>query len=117
MRCLISLALLLGWGASLVLAADEAPTTQPAAVTQPAATQPATGTIRGQVEIEGGSIFQSPDLSRVVVYLASDSLLDRLAGPTTRAIVSQRNKSFIPNFIVIPRGTEVEFPNWDRFDH
>jgi plastocyanin len=78
-------------------------------------TQPV-GTVRGRVSIAGGWDFHKPDLTRIVVYLASDAALD--APPTTeRATIAQKNKTFVPNFLVVPRGTEVEFPNWDRFDH
>lgn len=76
-----------------------------------------TGIIRGRVTIKGGGPFTRPDLSRVVVYLASSESLDPKAGPTTRAVVSQKDKTFVPSFLVVPRGQEVEFPNWDRFDH
>jgi plastocyanin len=82
------------------------------------ATRPAdTGTVRGKVSIKGGSLFQKPDLSRVVVYLSSSPDLDKKAGPTTQAVVAQKNKAFTPNFVIVPVGTEVEFPNWDTFDH
>jgi plastocyanin len=95
--------------AVLAVRAQQVPATPPSTI-------PA-GTIRGHVSIRGGSLFQRPDLSRVVVYLASDPKLDGAFGPTTRATVAQRDKSFVPNFLVVPRGTEVEFPNWDHFDH
>jgi plastocyanin len=92
----------------------------PAATTEPAtqpSTQPLTGSVRGHVSIDGGWLFSKPDLSRVVVYVGSAPALDGLRGPTTRAIMSQHEKRFEPNFLVIQRGTSVEFPNWDRFYH
>ena len=37
--------------------------------------------------------------------------------PHAHATVAQKNKAFVPNFLVIPCGTDVEFPNFDHFDH
>ena len=53
-----------------------------------------------------------------MVYLGSEDakLMDR-PGPATRPAVAQYKKAFTPNFLVISRNTEVEFPNWDHFDH
>src|SRR5262249_50589595 len=75
------------------------------------------GIVRGRVSINGGPLFQKPDLSRVAVYIGSDEKLDQNSGPAKRAIIAQRDKTFIPNFEVVPRGTDVEFPNWDDYDH
>jgi hypothetical protein len=33
------------------------------------------------------------------------------------AEVQQINKAFKPDFLVVPRGTDVEFPNWDNIAH
>jgi plastocyanin len=110
----IVIAVLTTW--ATVARGQEQPTTQPVAP----ATQPAVmgnGVIRGRVSIEGGSLFQKPDLARVVIYLASNPALDAIGGTKPRASVGQRNKSFVPSFTIVPRGTDVEFPNWDRFDH
>ncbi len=80
-------------------------------------TAPVGFTIHGRVKTAGGWDLQKPDLSRVVVYLGSSEALDKAGLPRGRATVEQRNKAFVPNFIVVPRGTDVEFPNWDHFDH
>jgi plastocyanin len=98
-------------------AAAEVPATQPAPETQPSVQQPATFTVQGQVSIAAGFDLRGPDLSRVVLYLASDPVLDAMPLPAERPAVAQRNKSFVPNFLVVPRMTMVEFPNWDHFDH
>ena len=92
---------------------------QERAATQPAiaSTRPASGAIRGHVVLSSGFGVGKPDLSRVVVFVASDPTLDALPRPTTRATVAQRNKAFVPNFVVVQRGTDVEFPNWDDYDH
>ncbi len=99
---------------------EELPTTRPAAetgaTTQPT-TRPALFSVSGHVSISTGLDFQKPDLSRVVIYVASDPTLDALPLTLGRPEVAQRNKSFVPNFLAITRGAEVEFPNWDRFEH
>jgi len=114
------------WKSSLIVAAltmcalsalrttaQQTPTTQ--ATT--ASTQPATCTVRGTVKIATSFGSGKQDLSRVVIFLASDPALDVLPRPTTRATVAQHNKAFVPNFVVVPRGTDVEFPNYDDYDH
>jgi plastocyanin len=53
----------------------------------------------------------------VVVYLASNPVLDAVAPAATSAEVAQRDKAFVPRFLVIPRTTTIDFPNWDHFDH
>jgi len=92
-----------------VIGADS-PTTAPA-------TQPAGMALHGRVQVSPGWTLANPDLSRAVVFLAASPALDERSGPTTRATVSQYHKSFTPGFVVVPLGTEVEFPNWDHFDH
>jgi plastocyanin len=100
-----------------------APSTQPATVATTAttpATQPiARGVVAGRVTIATGWAAPKPDLSRAVVYLASEPTLDAESGTAMPPpqVIAQRDKTFLPNFLVVPRGTEVEFPNWDRFDH
>lgn len=100
------------------------PATQPAAIVIQSATQPATQpvvdntvTLHGQISIASSWDIQRPDLSRVVVYLGSDPVLDAVPRPAGHATVTQKNKAFNPNFTVVTRGTDVEFPNWDCFDH
>jgi len=93
-------------------------TTPPSTATQPSTTtQPSGLTIRGTVKTSGVWDLQKPDLARVVIYFNSDPALDATTAPRGHATVAQKNKAFVPNFLVIPRGTSVEFPNWDNFDH
>jgi plastocyanin len=124
----ITLAILATFFSAAVLSArasvaDASPATQPAMVlptTAPsvASTRPASGgTIGGEVTIGGVWSLQKPDLSRVVVYLASNPSLDSDVPPTGHATIAQRHKAFVPNFAVVARGTTVEFPNWDDFEH
>lgn len=99
-------------------AAPKPAATRPVAATQPAATRPSNGgVVRGRVTITGKWDLQKPDLTRVVVYLASDPGLDAAPSGIDHETVAQKNKSFIPNFLVAPRNTTIEFPNWDDFDH
>jgi hypothetical protein len=88
-----------------------------AAAQEPPATQPAVFAIHGRVGIAAGLDFGQPDLSRVVIFLESDPVLDAAPLPPGRPTVAQKNKAFAPNFLVIPKGTEVEFPNWDHISH
>jgi plastocyanin len=103
-------------GAMALFFACTAQAAVPAPVSAPA-TQPTTFTLRGSVSVSGGWELQKPDLTRVVIYLASDPKLDAAVDPHAHATVAQKNKAFIPNFTVVPRGTDVEFPNWDNFYH
>lgn len=98
------------------LAAIQAPATQPAPAQQPATTQP-TFDLEGNVSIESGWTLQPPDMKRVVVYLDSDARLSALSPPPEGAAVAQIHKTFVPNFLAVQRGTSVEFPNYDDFDH
>jgi plastocyanin len=133
MRVIIGLLALggaaLGGIASRGSEAPHSPATKPAA-TQPAtqsasppATRPAAQlvvqpvSIRGRVAVGSGLDLVKPNLSRVVVYIASNPALDSLPLTAEKPEVVQRNKQFIPNFLAIARGTEVEFPNWDHYSH
>lgn len=96
--------------------ANQAPATQPSSVPLPVQAEP-TFDVSGDVSIETGWTLQPPDLRRVVVYLDSDAGLSALSPPHTTATVAQERKTFVPNFVAIQRGTSVEFPNFDDFDH
>ncbi len=113
----IAAATLIGAFARLSMSV-EAPArpTSPATRESAPASQPAGYSIHGRVSAAAGWDLQKPDLSRAVVYLASEPALDGPA-PAGSVSVAQRNKAFVPNFEVVPLGTTVEFPNWDRFDH
>jgi plastocyanin len=111
-------------GATAVIFACAAGGAQVVSTTQPTAppataptTQPGAGVIKGRVTLGGGMSLQKPDLSRSVIYLASEPSLDAEPIGSKPQIIAQRDKAFVPNFLVVVRGTTVEFPNWDRFDH
>src|SRR5689334_1238544 len=59
-----------------------------------AASRPAGVTIRGHVSVSSAWAIQKPDLSRVVVYLASSPALDAVAPPSAPVVIAQRNKMF-----------------------
>jgi plastocyanin len=114
-RLPIAIAMLCAWAAGSAVWGE--PTTAPSAPATQPATQPVGGIIRGHVSIAGASPLQHLDLSHVVVYLGEDATLMDRPGPATRPTVAQYKKAFTPNFLIISRNTEVEFPNWDHFDH
>ena len=82
-----------------------------------AATQPESANVRGAVQLKGNWDLQKPDLTKVVVFLDSNPALDATPTDLPFATVAQKHKAFVPNFTVVQRGTTVEFPNWDDFDH
>ena len=58
-----------------------------------------------------------PDLLRSVVYLeaAPRGAFETIGGG--RAIMDQRNETFVPHVLAITTGTTVDFPNSDRIYH
>ena len=112
-RLLLSLTiglLCVGAQTRTALASSEAsPTTAPS-------TQPAAFSIQGTVEVEQSWTLQKPDLSRVAVYLASDPALDAKNVPV-KVDMEQYRKAFDPDFLIVPRGSTVNFPNRDHFYH
>src|SRR5687768_18510505 len=102
-----------------------------AAVTSAASA--AAGTIRGSVEVRREiataesrpapaavgmeSHHHTPDRRRTVVYLetAPRGAFELREG--ARAVMDQRNESFVPHVLAITAGTTVDFPNSDRTYH
>jgi plastocyanin len=69
-----------------------------------------------------GTNARVPSASEAVVWLAPLSGLQAaaartLARPADRLRLVQHNKSFEPHLLVVPVGSEVEFPNRDHFFH
>jgi hypothetical protein len=93
----------------------------------------ATGTIRGKVEVrhaasqyEGRPLvaelgmpveYASSDRRRAVVYLETVPQPAFDAPLPGRAVLDQRNESFVPSVLAITVGSTVEFPNSDRVYH
>jgi plastocyanin len=58
-----------------------------------------------------------PDLRRSVVYLESAPRGAFEATDGGRAVMDQRNETFVPHVLAITTGTSVDFPNSDAFYH
>ena len=58
-----------------------------------------------------------PDLLRSVVYLESAPRGAFESGDAGRAVMDQRNETFVPHVLAIVTGTTVDFPNSDKFFH
>jgi plastocyanin len=112
--------------------------TPPSAVSAPAsaASGPsgaANGAIRGRVDVRRAATGierrpgvadlgtpltrPTPDLRRSVVYL--ESAPRGAFEPTEggRAVMDQRNETFVPHVLAVTVGTTVDFPNSDKFYH
>jgi plastocyanin len=91
------------------------------------------GTIRGHVELRRqpqhverrpnvadlgtAAPRDLPDLLRSVVYLESAPRGAFEAQESGRAVMDQRNETFVPHLLAITTGTAVDFPNSDKFYH
>jgi plastocyanin len=73
-----------------------------------AARAPRTATLRGKVSIPGGSI-------KDVYVFVENVKAAPVRGKT--AEVAQRDKQFVPEVLVVQRGTRVSFPNYDSVFH
>jgi plastocyanin len=58
-----------------------------------------------------------PDVRRSVVYLESAPRGAFETNDTGRAVMDQRNETFVPHVLAITTGTSVDFPNSDKFYH
>jgi len=112
--------------AALLAGAIAAPASRPVAAGR-------NGAIRGRVELrktptpverrppvsELGSpgARDLPDLLRSVVYLESAPRGAFETNDSGRAIMDQRNETFVPHILAITTGTTVDFPNSDKFFH
>jgi plastocyanin len=105
----IALVCLGAWARAVSASPEAGPTTAPS-------TQPAGYSIRGTVSVEQGWSLQKADLSRVALYLESEAGLDART-VTVKVSIHQYRKAFDPDFLMVPRGSEVKFPNYDRFFH
>jgi plastocyanin len=91
------------------------------------------GTIRGRVEVRRAAApaerrptvadlgtptpRDMPDLLRSVVYLESAPRGAFETNEGGRAVMDQRNETFVPHVLAISTGTTVDFPNSDKFYH
>ena len=58
---------------------------------------------------------EAAEIANVVVFVKDAPAAQELAA--THASISQRDESFVPRVIAIPRGSSVEFPNFDPYFH
>jgi plastocyanin len=102
------------------------------AVTAPGQGEPA-GTIRGRVEVRlpDRRVASYPDVSALgmpdprdtpdrrtaVVYLEAAPRGAFEVPPPGRAVLDQRNETFVPHVLAVTVGTTVQFPNSDRVFH
>jgi plastocyanin len=91
------------------------------------------GTIRGRVDVRRppshverrpsvsdfgmAGAHDNPDRLRSVVYLESAPALAFPDVEPQRAVLDQKNETFVPHVLAITVGTTVEFPNSDRVYH
>ena len=92
------------------------------------------GSIRGRVEIRravaaaaprasslaDGAVLKAPDFTdrlRSVVYLETAPRAAFEQIDPARAVMDQRNETFVPHLLAITTGTTVDFPNSDRIYH
>ncbi|MCS6913866.1 MAG: carboxypeptidase regulatory-like domain-containing protein [Myxococcales bacterium] len=92
--------------------AEEPP--PPAAEVRPPPPPPR-GTLAGQVVVRDRSGREKEDRSDVVVYI--ERMPKRYAPLKRTRRMAQRDKTFVPRFLAITRGSTVEFPNEDKFFH
>jgi plastocyanin len=59
----------------------------------------------------------APDRRTAVVYLESAPRGAFEVPPPGRAVLDQRDETFVPHVLAVPVGTTVEFPNSDRVFH
>jgi plastocyanin len=85
-----------------------------------------TTTVRGRIEVVGKSAAKKRrgTIPGTVVWLTpltaaggDDTATSLLASPPQNSRLVQRNKSFEPHVLVVPAGSNVEFPNRDPFFH
>ncbi len=78
-------------------------------------------TLHGRIEVAGGAKSHPPRMPIAVVWLipVSGVTSDPLPkpNPVPRLQLVQKNKSFEPHVLVVPAGSNVEFPNHDPFFH
>jgi plastocyanin len=58
---------------------------------------------------------EAAEIANVVVFVKDAPAAQELT--ETHASISQRDESFVPRVIAIPRGSSVEFPNFDPYFH
>ena len=129
----LSLAALLTAGFAPVAAVAPFAPVAPIAPVAPVAPVQAAGAIRGRLDVRrvarpierrpdvsgssSAGLRDLPDLRRGVVYLETaprGAFEEREPG---RAVMDQRNETFVPHVLAVTTGTVVDFPNTDKTFH
>jgi plastocyanin len=71
----------------------------------------------GVAELGSPRARDVPDLRRSVVYLESAPRGAFESNESGRAVMDQRNETFVPHVLAVTTGTLVDFPNSDKFYH
>jgi len=71
----------------------------------------------GVADLGAPVVRDLPDLRRSVVYLESAPRGAFEVNEADRAIMDQRNETFVPHVLAVTTGTTVDFPNSDTFYH
>lgn len=119
--------------ATLSLSAAGAPRPAAVAAAASAPVMQAAGGIRGRLNLRrlarpserrpevsdpgAGGPRDQPDLRRGVVYLEQAPRAAFDEREPTRAVMDQRNETFVPHVLAVMVGTVVDFPNSDRTYH
>src|SRR5947209_4059642 len=75
-------------------------------------------TVSARVALQSGKANHTPKAGNVFLWLTPVGSSDAPAPSTTaHPRLTQKNKSFTPHVLVVPVGSEVEFPNRDPFFH
>jgi plastocyanin len=77
-------------------------------------------TVSAKVALQNGKSNYTPKAGNVILWLTPLDPSDppqALPSGSNRPRLTQKNKSFLPHVLVVPVGSEVEFPNRDPFFH
>ncbi len=79
-----------------------------------------TVTVTAKVALQTGKSNRTPKAGNVILWLTavgSSQAPQALPSSSVRPKLTQKNKSFTPHVLVVPVGSDVEFPNRDPFFH
>lgn len=75
-------------------------------------------TVSAKIALQNVKSNRTPKAGNVILWLTPLDSNDPVVPPgSSRPRLTQKNKSFVPHVLVVPVGSEVEFPNRDPFFH
>jgi plastocyanin len=77
-------------------------------------------TVTAKVALQNGKSNFTPKAGNVILWLTpleTDEPPQALPSASVHPRLTQKNKNFIPHVLVVPVGSDVEFPNRDPFFH